>query len=116
MSFTQIDVDTEGERVYGLVEVEGVDERVEDLNGQGNDLGLGANGGVEGVDGNVKGANGGVEGVNGKALTCHEMQKLESELWNHVMIGASHVAYTNRFHELARMVATTEPKTMQKAV
>ncbi|GJY20499.1 putative reverse transcriptase domain-containing protein [Tanacetum coccineum] len=72
----------------------------------------------------------------------HEMQKLESELWNHAMVGAGHAAYTDRFHELARlvphlvtpesrmikryvyglapqirrMVAATEPKTMQKVV
>ncbi|GJS78265.1 putative reverse transcriptase domain-containing protein [Tanacetum coccineum] len=72
----------------------------------------------------------------------HEMQKLESELWNHTMVGAGHAAYTNRFHELARlvphlvtlegrmieryiyglalqirgMVAATEPKTIQKVV
>ncbi|GJV33507.1 putative reverse transcriptase domain-containing protein [Tanacetum coccineum] len=72
----------------------------------------------------------------------HEMQKLESELWNHVMAGAGHATYTDRFHELVRlvphlvtpessiierymyglapqirrMVVTTEPKTMQKAV
>ncbi|GJV12471.1 putative reverse transcriptase domain-containing protein [Tanacetum coccineum] len=72
----------------------------------------------------------------------HEMQKLETELWNHVMVGAGHAAYTNRFHELPRlvphlvtpkirkieryvyglapqirgMVAATEPKTMQKDV
>ncbi|GJT07600.1 putative reverse transcriptase domain-containing protein [Tanacetum coccineum] len=78
----------------------------------------------------------------GKALTCHEMQKLESELWNHAMVGAGHAAYTNRFHELARlvphlvtpesrmikryvyglapqireMVAATEPNTIQKAM
>ncbi|GJS23809.1 putative reverse transcriptase domain-containing protein [Tanacetum coccineum] len=52
----------------------------------------------------------------GKALTCHEMQKLETELWNYVMVGAGHAAYTGRFHELARMVAATEPKTIQKAV
>ncbi|GJW31973.1 hypothetical protein Tco_0052005 [Tanacetum coccineum] len=32
------------------------------------------------------------------------------------MVGAGHVAYTDRFHELVRMVAATEPKTMQKAV
>ncbi|GKA94765.1 putative reverse transcriptase domain-containing protein [Tanacetum coccineum] len=38
---------------------EGNDERVKDLNGQGNDQGLGANKGVEGVNGNVEGANGG---------------------------------------------------------
>ncbi|GJT79116.1 reverse transcriptase domain-containing protein [Tanacetum coccineum] len=72
----------------------------------------------------------------------HEMQKLESELWNYAMFRAGHAAYTNMFHELARlvpyfvtlesrmieryvyglapqisgMVAATEPKTMQKAV
>ncbi|GJX43408.1 putative reverse transcriptase domain-containing protein [Tanacetum coccineum] len=65
-----------------------------------------------------------------------------TELWNHAMVGADHAAYTDRFHELARlvphlvtpksrkikryvyglapqirgMVAATEPKTMQKAV
>ncbi|GJS57219.1 putative reverse transcriptase domain-containing protein, partial [Tanacetum coccineum] len=46
----------------------------------------------------------------------HEMQTLESELWNHAMVGVGHAAYTDRFHELARMVAATEPKTIQKAV
>nr|GEX18946.1 reverse transcriptase domain-containing protein [Tanacetum cinerariifolium] len=34
----------------------------------------------------------------------HEMQKLETELWNHTMVGAGHAAYTNRFHKLARLV------------
>ncbi|GJR22362.1 putative reverse transcriptase domain-containing protein [Tanacetum coccineum] len=47
---------------------------------------------------------------------CHEMQKLESELWNHAMVGAGHAVYTDRFHDLARMVVATEPKTIQKAV
>ncbi|GJT80029.1 putative reverse transcriptase domain-containing protein [Tanacetum coccineum] len=224
---------------------EGNDERVNELNGQGNDQGTGANRGVEGVNGNVEGANrgapnfstiiaqqlqnllpamlaqvsnrgnvgnrngnvvnenvqenvgnvivngnwvgcsykdllacnpkeydgkGGVvvltrwvekmESVHdmsgcsvdqkvkytaglfvGKALT-HEMQKLESELWNHAMVGAGLAAYTDRFHELARlvphlvtpesrmikryvygltlqihrMVAAMEPKTIQKAM
>ncbi|GJU66618.1 ABC-2 type transporter family protein [Tanacetum coccineum] len=37
---------------------EGNDERVNDLNGQGNDQGMGANEGVEGVNRNVEGANG----------------------------------------------------------
>ncbi|GKC16420.1 putative reverse transcriptase domain-containing protein [Tanacetum coccineum] len=46
----------------------------------------------------------------------YEMQKLETELWNHAMVGAGHAAYTDRFHELARMVVATEPKTMHKAV
>ncbi|GJX83339.1 reverse transcriptase domain-containing protein, partial [Tanacetum coccineum] len=165
------------------------DERVDELNGQRNDQGLGANGGVEGVNRNVKGANGGAPDfsmiiaqqlqnllpamlaqenmgnvlVNGNRVGCsykeflacnpkeydgkggvvvltrwiekmenirtlsrevvvsmswndfkfmmiqefcpsHEMQKLESELWNHTMVGAGHAAYTDRFHELARLV------------
>ncbi|GKE53075.1 putative reverse transcriptase domain-containing protein [Tanacetum coccineum] len=76
------------------------------------------------------------------AVHFHEMQKLESELWNHSMVGADHAAYIDRFHELARlvphlvtpksrmieryvyglapqirrMVAATEPKSMQKVV
>ncbi|GJS69510.1 putative reverse transcriptase domain-containing protein [Tanacetum coccineum] len=144
------------------------DERVDELNGQGNDQGLGANRNVEGVNGNVEGVNG------GKALTwwnsqirtlnqevavsmsgndfkfmiieefypIQEMQKLETELWNHAIVGACHAAYTDRFHELARlvphlvtpksrkieryvyglasqirgMVAAMKPKTMQKTV
>ncbi|GKB73874.1 hypothetical protein Tco_0935286 [Tanacetum coccineum] len=45
----------------------------------------------------------------------HEMQKLETELWNHAMVRAGHVVYTDRFH-IREMVAATEPKTMQKAV
>nr|GEX23030.1 putative reverse transcriptase domain-containing protein [Tanacetum cinerariifolium] len=86
----------------------------------------------------------------GKALTWWNSQirtlsrkvVLETKLWNYVMVGASHAAYTDRFHELARlvphlvtpesrkikryvyglapqirgMVSATEPKTMQKAV
>ncbi|GKF30426.1 reverse transcriptase domain-containing protein, partial [Tanacetum coccineum] len=72
----------------------------------------------------------------------NEMKKLETEFWNHTMLGAGHAAYTDRFHELARlvphlvtpenkrieryvyglapqirgMVAATEPTTIQKAV
>ncbi|GKE44122.1 reverse transcriptase domain-containing protein [Tanacetum coccineum] len=34
----------------------------------------------------------------------HEMQKLETELWNHAMVGNGHAAYTNRFYEMARLV------------
>ncbi|GKB80782.1 putative reverse transcriptase domain-containing protein, partial [Tanacetum coccineum] len=230
----------------------GNDECVDELNGQGNDQGMRANGGVEGVNGNVEGVNGGAPNfstiiaqqlqnllpamlaqdgnqgnvgnqngnvvnenvqenvgnviVNGNQVGCsykeflacnpkeydgnrvkytaglfvgkaltwwnsqirtlsrevvvsmswndfkfmmieefcpsHEMQKLESELWNHAMVGAGHAAYTDRFHELARlvphlvtpksrmieryvyglapqirrMVAATEPKTIQKVV
>nr|GFA27320.1 hypothetical protein [Tanacetum cinerariifolium] len=33
----------------------------------------------------------------------HKMQKLETELWNHPMVGAGHATCTDRFHELARL-------------
>ncbi|GJT98044.1 putative reverse transcriptase domain-containing protein [Tanacetum coccineum] len=82
----------------------------------------------------------------GKALTWWNSQirtlSREVVLWNHTMVGAGHAAYTDRFHELARlvlhlvtlesrmieryvyslalqirgMVAAIEPKTIQKAV
>ncbi|GJT68000.1 putative reverse transcriptase domain-containing protein [Tanacetum coccineum] len=86
----------------------------------------------------------------GKALTWWNSQirtlsqevAVKTELWNHAMVGAGHAAYTDRFHELARLVphlvtpesrkieryiyglapqicgmmAAMEPKTMQKAV
>ncbi|GJT79808.1 reverse transcriptase domain-containing protein [Tanacetum coccineum] len=153
----------------------GNDERVDELNGQGNDQEEGANGNVEGVnEGNVGNQNGNVVNknvqenirnvlVNSNRVGCsykeflacnpkeydgkggavvitqwiekmesirtlsrevgvsmswndfkfimieefcpsHEMQKLETELWNHAMVGAGHAAYTDRFHELARLV------------
>ncbi|GJV77204.1 hypothetical protein Tco_1508788 [Tanacetum coccineum] len=49
----------------------------------------------------------------GKALTWwnsqirtlgREVAKMELELWNHAMVGVGHAAYTDRFHELARLV------------
>ncbi|GJS65869.1 hypothetical protein Tco_0680433 [Tanacetum coccineum] len=107
----------------------GNDERVDELNGQGNDQGLGANGNVEGVNRNVEGVNRGVGGAPDfstiiaqqlqnllpailaqndfkfmmieEFCPSHKMQKLETKLWNHVMVGDGHAAYTNRFHELA---------------
>ncbi|GJV09227.1 putative reverse transcriptase domain-containing protein [Tanacetum coccineum] len=45
-----------------------------------------------------------------------EMHKLETELCNHVMDEAGHATYTDRFHDLARMVAATEPITIQSVV
>ncbi|GJS03131.1 retrotransposon protein, putative, ty3-gypsy subclass [Tanacetum coccineum] len=57
----------------------------------------------------------------GKALT-NEMKKLETKLWNHAMVGVGHATYTDRFHELARLVPhlvtpeATKPKTIQKAM
>nr|GEV54280.1 reverse transcriptase domain-containing protein [Tanacetum cinerariifolium] len=42
----------------------------------------------------------------------NKMQRLETEFWNHVMVGAGHSSYTDRFHELARLVPhLVTPKT-----
>ncbi|GKD85116.1 putative reverse transcriptase domain-containing protein [Tanacetum coccineum] len=49
----------------------------------------------------------------------HEMQKLESELWNRAMVGTGHAAYTGRFHELARLVphlVTPESRMIERYV
>ncbi|GJV75054.1 putative reverse transcriptase domain-containing protein, partial [Tanacetum coccineum] len=49
----------------------------------------------------------------------HEMQKLESELWNHVMVMVGHAAYTDRFHELVRLVpylVTSESRMIERYV
>ncbi|GJZ39654.1 putative reverse transcriptase domain-containing protein [Tanacetum coccineum] len=43
----------------------------------------------------------------------NEIEKLESKFWNHSMVGADHLGYTDRFHELAKLVphlVTTEVK------
>nr|GEW54781.1 putative reverse transcriptase domain-containing protein [Tanacetum cinerariifolium] len=34
----------------------------------------------------------------------NEIEKLEGEFWNHSMVGADHPGYTDRFHELAKLV------------
>ncbi|GJY28503.1 hypothetical protein Tco_0404270 [Tanacetum coccineum] len=44
----------------------------------------------------------------------HEMQKLETKLWNHAMVGAGHATYTNRFHELARKIRCIRACTHQR--
>nr|GEX02969.1 reverse transcriptase domain-containing protein [Tanacetum cinerariifolium] len=49
----------------------------------------------------------------------HEKQKLESELCNHAMVGAGHAAYTDRFHEFARLVphlVTPESRIIERYV
>ncbi|GJT49487.1 putative reverse transcriptase domain-containing protein [Tanacetum coccineum] len=34
----------------------------------------------------------------------NEIEKLKNEFWNHKMVGANHAGYTDRFHELAKLV------------
>ncbi|GJT64760.1 putative reverse transcriptase domain-containing protein [Tanacetum coccineum] len=110
---------------------------------------MGANRGVEGVNGNVERANGGAPDFS--TIIAQQLQLLLpvmlAQVSNRGNVGnqnveAGHAAYTDRFHELARlvphlvtpesrkieryvygfakqirqMVATTEPKTMQKAI
>ncbi|GJU60520.1 retrotransposon protein, putative, ty3-gypsy subclass [Tanacetum coccineum] len=114
------------------------DERVDELNGQGNDQGARANGNnllstilaQVGNQGNVINQNGNVVNENVRSVLVndnqkmesvqemsgcsidqkvkytagsfveefcpsHELQKLETELWNHVMVGAGHAAYND---------------------
>nr|GEU40258.1 reverse transcriptase domain-containing protein [Tanacetum cinerariifolium] len=49
----------------------------------------------------------------------NEMQKLETEFWCHTIVGAGHDAYTNQFHELARLVpylVTIENKSIERVL
>nr|GEV03947.1 hypothetical protein [Tanacetum cinerariifolium] len=49
----------------------------------------------------------------------NKMKKLKTRLWNHVMVRASHVAYTDRFHELARLIphlVTLKSKRIERVV
>ncbi|GJZ41188.1 putative reverse transcriptase domain-containing protein [Tanacetum coccineum] len=40
----------------------------------------------------------------GEFCPSNKMEKLESKFWNHTMVGANHAGYTDRFHELAKLV------------
>ncbi|GJS06720.1 putative reverse transcriptase domain-containing protein [Tanacetum coccineum] len=49
----------------------------------------------------------------------NEMQKLETEFWYHAMVGAGNAAYTDRFHELVRLVphlVTPENKIIKRYI
>ncbi|GJV37900.1 hypothetical protein Tco_1410377 [Tanacetum coccineum] len=49
----------------------------------------------------------------------NEMQKLETKLWNHAMVEVCHAVYTDRFHELARLVphlVTLENKRIERYI
>nr|GEU70590.1 reverse transcriptase domain-containing protein [Tanacetum cinerariifolium] len=45
----------------------------------------------------------------------NEIEKLELEFWNHAMVGANHAAYTDRFHELAKLLSHL-PTIIQSAI
>ncbi|GKA19327.1 putative reverse transcriptase domain-containing protein [Tanacetum coccineum] len=49
----------------------------------------------------------------------NEMEKLESEIWNHTMVGANHAGYTDQFHELDKIVphlVTPESKRIRRYI
>ncbi|GJV66391.1 putative reverse transcriptase domain-containing protein [Tanacetum coccineum] len=117
----------------------GNDNHVGELNGQGNDQGVGANGGIEGVNGNVDAVcnQGNVGNQNDNVVNENIQENVRNVLVNDNRIGCSYkeflacnhkeydgkggwpCAYTDRFHELARSVRRlrdTEPKIMQKAM
>ncbi|GKB28606.1 hypothetical protein Tco_0868007, partial [Tanacetum coccineum] len=60
---------------------EGNDERVEDLNGQGNNQGLGANGGIEGVNKNVSN-RGNARNQNGNVVNENVQENVGNVLVN----------------------------------
>ncbi|GJU76539.1 reverse transcriptase domain-containing protein, partial [Tanacetum coccineum] len=49
----------------------------------------------------------------------NEIQKLETKFWCHAMVEAGHATYTDRFHELARLVphlVTSENKRIERYI
>ncbi|GKF07333.1 reverse transcriptase domain-containing protein [Tanacetum coccineum] len=49
----------------------------------------------------------------------NDMKKLETEFWNHAMIRSNHATYTDRFHELAKLVphfVTLESKGIKRYI
>ncbi|GKD05113.1 hypothetical protein Tco_1180087, partial [Tanacetum coccineum] len=45
-----------------------------------------------------------VSGCLANQSVNNEIEKLEGEFWNHLIVGADHAGYTDRFHELAKLV------------
>nr|GFC89047.1 reverse transcriptase domain-containing protein [Tanacetum cinerariifolium] len=125
-------------------------EQTGDLEGRGDDQGVETNGGNQG---NKHGINRNQSGDATLKFNCRQGSNMvdlldphtkprETEFWNHAMVRDGRAAYTNRFHELARlvpylvtlknkkikryiyglapeiqrMVAATEPTTIQKAM
>nr|GEV99687.1 putative reverse transcriptase domain-containing protein [Tanacetum cinerariifolium] len=88
----------------------GNDERVDELNGQGNDHGLGANRSIEGVNDNVEGVGnqGNVGNQNGNVVNENVQENVTNVIVNgnrnHALVGVVHAMDTDRFHELARLV------------
>ncbi|GJY67703.1 putative reverse transcriptase domain-containing protein [Tanacetum coccineum] len=89
-----------GERVgrgkRGRRPKEGNDERVDELNGQGNDHDMGANGGVEGVNRNVERSNGGAP--NFSTIIAQQLQNLTLNFWISAVRYTEFLAVTLRIY------------------
>ncbi|GJU12094.1 putative reverse transcriptase domain-containing protein, partial [Tanacetum coccineum] len=69
----------------------GNDERIDELNGQGNDQGLGANRGIEEVNGNVEGVNrGNVGNRNGNVVNENVQANIGNVIVNGNRVGCSY--------------------------
>ncbi|GKB67141.1 putative reverse transcriptase domain-containing protein, partial [Tanacetum coccineum] len=88
-----------GERVgrggRGRRHRESNDEHVDELNGQGNDQGIGANRGIEGANGNVEGANGvsnrgNVGNQNGNVVNEKVQENVRNAIVNGNWVGFSY--------------------------
>ncbi|GJX47301.1 putative reverse transcriptase domain-containing protein [Tanacetum coccineum] len=78
----------------------GNDDHVDELNGQGNDQGEGVNGNLSQEVAISMSWNDFKFMMIEVFCPSHEMQKLETKLWDHVMVGAGHVGVYDRFQEL----------------
>ncbi|GJX37129.1 putative reverse transcriptase domain-containing protein, partial [Tanacetum coccineum] len=76
----------------------GNDEHVEDFNGQGNDQGLGDNGGIEEVNGNVEGANGGAPDFSMNTITS-TLLKLFTRMLAQVCNTGGNVGYQRKLQD-----------------
>ncbi|GKA05860.1 reverse transcriptase domain-containing protein [Tanacetum coccineum] len=82
---------------------EGNDERIDELNGQGNDQGMGANGGVDGVNGNVEVSNrGNVGNQNDNVVNENVQENIENVIVNGNRVGCSYkdfLAYNHKEYD-----------------
>nr|GEU63400.1 putative reverse transcriptase domain-containing protein [Tanacetum cinerariifolium] len=102
---------------------------ISESQGGGTGERVGKGGRRKGPRGAQVGNQGKVENQNGNVVTENVQEnvrnvlvngnRLETELWNHAMVEARHVAYTDKFYELARLVphlVTPESRKIERGV
>nr|GEU47100.1 hypothetical protein [Tanacetum cinerariifolium] len=97
----------------------GNDDGVDELNGQGNDQGAGANGNVEGVNGAQVGNQGNVGSQNGNLVNENIQENVRNVLVNNNQVGCSYkefLACDLKEYDDPWNMAATKPKTIRKAV